>query len=441
MNAGRTVVSVLVVAGITGVSSLVYSQANTTPAKGQSPRTEAAPDSGLQQADRVQVSAPTRRTLERWVELPGTLMPYAAAALSTKASGYVSEVKVDLGDRVKAEDVLLTLDVPEMADEMRHSRAALQTRRAELAAAQAKVAQAQQTVPRATAEVQRAEADATLKLATAQRKEALQREQAIPQQELDEAQAAVAIAQATLAVARARLAELEPEKQVLQAAVEVAEGNVAAAEASVARLETLAKYATVTAPFDGVITERLVDPGAFVRSAGDGGSMPVLRLASQDRLRLVVDVAEPDVPFVRPGTIAELTLGEQRLRTAVSRVASSLRPDTRTMRAEIDMENPDGRLFPGTYTKVRLALVSHADAMMVPAKAIRSAAGRTFVMVDREGRAAEVPVQLGYNDGVWTEVLSGLDAGEKIIVSASSGLRAGAPVRSVPVEAGSGAPK
>lgn len=440
MNIARALVSLVAVAGIAAIASVVYSQANTTPAKGQSAGV-AAPDSGVQQAAQVSVSTPTRRTLERWVELPGTLMPYAAASLYTKASGYVGEVKVDLGDRVKAGDELLRLDVPEMADEMQQSRAALQTRRAELAAAQAKVAQAQQTAPRATAEVQRAEAEATLRRATAQRKEALQREQAIPQQELDEAQAGLAMAEGTLAIARARLAELEPEKQVLQAAVGVAEGNVAAAEASVGRLETLAKYAVVTAPFDGVITERLVDPGAFVRSAGDGGSMPVLRLANQGMVRLVVDVAESDVPFVRPGTIAELTLGEQKLRPAVSRIAFSLRPDTRTMRAEIDLENTDGRLFPGMYAKVRLALVSHANAMMVPAKAIRSAAGRTFVLVDRDGHAADVVVQLGYNDGAWTEVLSGLDGGEKIIVSASSGLAAGAPVHSVPAEAGPGAPK
>jgi multidrug resistance efflux pump len=339
---------------------------------------------------------------------------------------------------------LLRLNVPEMADELRSFRATLQTRRAELAAARAKLAHAEQTEPRATAEVHRAEADAILKRATARRKEELRREHAIPQQELDEARAALAMAEGTLAVARARLAEMEPERQVLQAAIGVAEGGVAAAEASLTRLETLARYATVIAPFDGVVTERLVDPGAFVRSAGDGGVTPVLRLANLDQLRLVVDVAEPDVRFVRTGTIAEMDRGgEQEARAAVSRVASSLRPDTRTMRAEIDIENTDRRLVPGAYVKVRLALVSRPNAMMVPAKAIRSAAGgaRMFVLVDRGGVAAEATVHLGYNDGAWTEILSGLDDSERVIVLAGSGVAAGTPVHSVPIETAPGGTK
>jgi multidrug efflux pump subunit AcrA (membrane-fusion protein) len=389
----------------------------------------------------VQVQAPVPRTLERSVELPGTLVAYAAAALYPKASGYVGEVSVDIGDHVRKGDALVRLDVPEMADELRHSRAALHTRRAELAAAQARVSLVQQSVPRATAEVQRAEAEVTLKRITAQRTEALAREQALPQQQLDEASAALAIAEGALAVARARLDELAADAEVHRAAVGVAEGNVEAAEASLARLETLSHYATVTAPFDGVITERLVDPGAFVRSAGDGGSMPVLRLAALDRLRLVVDVAEPDVPPVRPGCAAEATCGTTQVHAVVSRIAGALRPETRTMRAEIDLDNPDGQMLPGSYARVRLTLQSRDDAMMLPARAIRSAAGRTFVLVARDGRAEEAAVEVGYTDGAWTEVRSGLRDDDMVIVAAPSGVTAGSLVEAVSVEAGQGGAK
>jgi len=414
---------------------LVYSQTTPPPTRDDdrgAPFANLADEQG--QTVRVQVATPTRRTMERWVELPGTLAPYFAADLYTKESGYVRDVLVDLGDSVKAGDVLLTLDVPEMADEMRQQRAALQIRQAELTSAQAKESQAKQAIPRAHAEARRAKAELDLRHITAQRKEALGVERVIPQQELDEARAALAIAESAVEVSRAKLAEMNAEMLVYRAAIAVCEGGVSAAEASIGRMETLAKYTTVTAPFDGLVTERLVDPGAFVRSAGNGGTAPVLRLARHDRLRLIADVAEPDAPFVTTGTLAILTIGATTLQATVSRFAASLRPETRTMRAEIDIENPQGRLLAGAYVKVRLALVSHADALVLPTKSVRSTAGRSFVLIDKVGRAEEVFVQLGYNDGAFAEIVSGIRGDEKVILSAVSGVKAGTPIESVLVE-------
>jgi RND family efflux transporter MFP subunit len=185
-----------------------------------------------------------------------------------------------------------------------------------------------------------------------------------------------------------------------------------------------------------VITARLVDPGAFVRSAAEGATTSLLTIARVDYVRLVLNVPESDAPYVNIGTELEAqckVLGEHPLRVTVTRTAMSLRESTRTMRAEADIQNPDGRLVPGLYARTSVLLKTNAQALMIPSKAVRVRGSDVTVLVADGSVARARPITLGYDDGLWAEVKSGLTGDERIIVNASGVVAPGAPVSAVPI--------
>jgi multidrug resistance efflux pump len=302
----------------------------------------------------AEVGAPEGR-----IVLPGMLIADETVELVAKVSGYVSGINVDIGSRVRKGDVLITVDVPEMLDELRQGEAALHARRARVDALQAKAEQARLGVESARTEQSRAAAEQELSQLTFRRKQELLNGKAIPQQEYDEAKSQLSVALAKVAIAQAGVAGAGGAELAAGAEVKAAEADAALAEAEVARLKTLVGYMTIKAPFDGVIVRRGVDPGAFVRSAAQSTGMPLLVIARVDRLRLVLDVPEAQAPRVVPGTRAEAhiaSLDAWSRQVSVTRTSVAIRPDTHSMRAEIDIDNRAGRLAPGMYARTVLML-------------------------------------------------------------------------------------
>lgn len=387
----------------------------------------AAPSASSEPAVRVEVASPERRTLTRTVRMPATLDAFEEAELYAKTSGYVASVLVDIGSPVKPGQVLLTIDVPEMADELAQAEAERQ-------AMEALVARNQAKLETARAEVNRFQAEYDMRKLTRDRKKELCEQHAIPQQELDEAEAELAVAVAKAQIARAAVAGGEADLRAAQAAVSMT-------AAKVARIRTLMEYATLRAPFDGVITERFVHPGAFVRSAADGATTPLLSIARTDKLRLALEIPESDASFVRVGTGVEITLRairNQAMQAEITRVAGALRPQTRTLPVEVDLINNDGDLAPGMYAQVTVLLETKARALLIPSKSIRVRGTDLSVLVANDRVARAVPVTIGYDDGIWAEVLSGLKGDELIITSATSVVAPGAPVVPVGGQAGAG---
>jgi RND family efflux transporter MFP subunit len=374
----------------------------------------------------------------RELRLPATLAADEQVDLLAKTSGYVATIDVDIGSRVQAGQVLVKLSVPEMADELHQAEAVLRARQAKVRALQAQAVRAQRMVETAQAQVRQYDARHELDQLNLDRKQELHEGNAIPQQELDEALGAHAIAEAQLQIAQAQVAGAQAEKAAVDADIEVAQSDVMVARADLARLQTLMDYALVRAPFDGVITVRKVDHGTFVRSAAEGSTTPLLRVAKTDRIRIVLEIPETDARYVRVGTVVNINvkaLGMEPFPGAVSRTAGALKPDTRTMRAEVDLDNGDHRLAPGMYAQVVVELESKARAMLIPSKAIRMRGKDTIVLVTANGVAADRLVEIGYDDGIWAEVLSGLDGTELVITSTSGAVGAGAIVE--PVHGGS----
>ncbi len=382
----------------------------------------------------VEVVKPVHRTMVRELKIPSTLSADEQVDLFSKVSGYVERIEVDIGSRVHKGRALVKISVPEMLDELRQAEALVRAREATVRALRAKAAQAQRMIETAEAQVRRHLAEHELDQINLNRKQELREGNAIPQQELDEALSSHAVTEAQLQIAHALVAGARAEKKAIDADIEVAEAEVMVSQANLARLKTLMQYATITAPFDGMITVRNVDHGTFVRSAAEGAGIPLLRIAKTDRIRVVIEVPQVDAPYVRPGTQVDIdvkALTGEPLAATVSRTAGALKPETRTMAAEIDIENTAGLFAPGMYARVVVKLESKAQAMLVPSKAIRMQGKQETVLVIVSGVAVSKPVELGYDDGVWVEILGGLDGAEMIITSTGGAIAAGALVSPV----------
>ena len=321
------------------------------------------PTAGGKEASPPVSSAPARTAASRATEsaqpgtftLPAILAADNTADLYAKTSGYVNKLNVDIGSRVRKGDVLLTIDVPEMHDELRQHEALLGVKLATVEALKAKVVQAQLAIQASQADQKRVEAELALSQITYDRKAELFLGKAIPAQELDDVKSQLQVSKARLLTAQAAVASAEGAKLAAEADEKAAQADAALAEAEVARLKTLIAYETITAAFDGVITRRQVDVGWFVRSAAQGTTEWLLTLAKVDVVRVVIYIPEAQAAFVHIGTPVEVqiqSLDGPPFQATVSRTAVAIGAETRTMRAEVDLQNADGRLSPGMYAKV-----------------------------------------------------------------------------------------
>jgi RND family efflux transporter MFP subunit len=330
---------------------------------------------------------PEKRDVARETQLPVELWPWQRVSLIAKVTGYVGEVPVDRGTVVKAGDVLTTVSVPELEDERRKKTADVKVIEAEIVSAKA---------------------NHELQKVTAKRFENLVSENAISVQELDEARAREAVAEAAIAQAESKLA---------------------AAKESLKTTETWLSYATIAAPFSGVLTERLVHPGSFVSAAE---RTPLFTLMDLSTIRAVVDVPEAESPRIRPGqTGVRVTIPElgKTWTAVVSRSATSLDPKTRTLRVEVDLANETGELFPGMYGQAAVVLERHEGVLAVPSGALARGGKECWVFVVRDGKAVKTAVAPGLDDGKLVEIRSGLEA-DAPVASQARGLTDGALVKS-----------
>jgi RND family efflux transporter MFP subunit len=185
------------------------------------------------------------------------------------------------------------------------------------------------------------------------------------------------------------------------------------AEATLRRLETMKGYTEIRAPFDGSVTERFADPGAFLQQG------KIVSIVDISKVRIVVDVPEAEVRFAQPGTPGIVrfdALPGKTLNVAISRAAGTLDPILRTMRIELDLPNPDHVLFPGMFARVQIGVERRPRAIVIPSKAVTVLQNHSFVFVNIAGTAKKIPVTVGTADGDWCEAASGLTGDELIIV-------------------------
>jgi membrane fusion protein, multidrug efflux system len=214
--------------------------------------------------------------------------------------------------------------------------------------------------------------------------------------------------------------------------IELADAAVKADEARVQSLKTLESYLSVRAPFDGVITERNVHPGALVGPPAGANATPMLRMESLGHLRLTVAVPEIEVGAIAEGAKAEFvvrTWPGQRFGGVIKRVAHAIDTRTRTMPVELDVENPNNKLAPGMFAEVLWPIRRDTPSLFVPASAIVQTTEKTYVDRVRDGVVEQVPVQRGTALKDRTEVFGPLQAGDTVLKRGSEELKDGTKVK------------
>jgi RND family efflux transporter MFP subunit len=245
----------------------------------------------------------------------------------------------------------------------------------------------------------------------------------------EEVRAQVKSAEATLAEARALLEKARSDVQAAISHIEVARFDAERAEA-------MQEYTSIRAPYDGVIIRRNVDTGQLT-TAGSTDE-PLFVVARQDVVTISVGVPESEAPFVDPGDTVSIRLAaldSRRFEGKVTRTAWALDAATRTLRAEVDLPNPDGELRPGLYAYATIIAEEHTDVLTLPSTAVIQEAGNSFCVAVSGGRARRKEIRIGLNDGKRTEVISGVEEGESIVEANSGALADGQAVEENPPQA------
>jgi RND family efflux transporter MFP subunit len=312
-----------------------------------------------------------------------------------------------------------------------------------LKAANAMVEAAQKRADAARQQVKADDANLKFKQVTAERQERLAKDGAVTEQALDDARAQFEVAQAAMASSAAKMAAAEADLAKARAGVAAAEGeiliaraDVKLAAAEVKKIKSMLRYRRIIAPFDGVITERWVDRGAMAQAATSTRSQPLFAIQRIDKVRVFFDVPEPDVPFVQPGktAVSVQPYGSvvHAIEGKVTRYASALDPATRTMKVEVDLDNPGELLKGGVFARVTAQVQQQATALTIPAEALITEGDRRSVYVVRDGRAVQVPVKTGLDNGTRIEITSGLDERDWIVTTGKGNISAGVQVAAVP---------
>jgi len=361
-----------------------------------------------QAAASVGVTKVVRKTLRRQLSMSSELVPFQEIDVYAKESGYVHDLLVDYGTRVKKGQLMAVLEIPELEAQIQQDEAAVKN--------------ATEMITHAEHELNRVEA-AHQPLHTAFERlntVAKSRPGLVAQQEVDDAQGRDLAAEA----------QIEASKSTLQGA----QSQLQAAQAKKEHDSVLFAYARITAPFEGVVTQRFANQGTLMQAGTSSSTqvIPLVRLSEDDKFRLVIPVPETYVRYIKIGeqVNVNVTSLNRTFPGKVTRFSVDVKEDTRTMHTEVDVENRDRVLVPGMYAEATLVLEEKDNAVAVPLQAIERTGEATSVdVVTPENKVDMRTVKLGIETSTDAEVLGGLAEGEMVVVGDRSGLKPGQPVR------------
>ncbi len=343
-----------------------------------------------QTVPRFAVVAPKLVSSERSLKLPASVQPLEEAVIYARSSGYVARWLVDLGDKVRADQLLAEIETPEVNQELSQARAGLARARASKAQAEASRGLAQSKLARTGKLVEAGVAS---------------------QQELEQTQAESAVGDST---------------------VNVAQATIEAEQANIRRLSDLQRFSKVTAPFAGTVTARSVDRGSLVTA---GNATPLFKIAATDTVRVFVQVPQDVAPSITVGAQATVTVREFPGRSfdgQVARTAGALDSATRTLNTEIRVPNPDGTLLSGMYAEVALNLSSARAVFEIPATALLSDARGTRVALVRPDQTLHLaPITIDRDLGASLHVSAGISASDRIVQIAGAELYEGQKIEPV----------
>ena len=335
----------------------------------------------------VKLAAVQKGPIAYILNTSGDVLPLMQVDVVSRITGYVERVHFEIGDKVGVGQVVASVDQREQRHRVEEDEAAVKVAEATLREKESQLVDAEKQTERART---------------------LRQKDFISTQELDTAETRTHTAKAQRDLAQAQLAQKQ---------------------ATLAQSRYLLGLTAMIAPFNAVVTRRLVDPGAYVST-----STPILTLAVPDPLKINVSIPERDVSFVRPGMAARLEIDAfpgRNFDGRVARLNSALDSATRTLTAEVHVPNPQQTLKPGMFARVSVVLAEHKDALLVPSEALVEEEGelKKYIYKVTDGKAKRVAVGTGWTENNLTEITTGVREGEKIVVSGQQRLRPETKVR------------
>jgi HlyD family secretion protein len=425
----------------------------------------------------VQVINPPIRTIVRVVGQPSFIESYERSSVYPKLTGYIEKWNVDIGDKVKKGDTLATLFVPELVEDFgtKGATVELDKQRIELALKVVKVAEANVKSAKASLDEAKAILDKFEAMVERWDSEVKRLQNEVnrgvvdPQvllestNQLKSSTAAREAAKATIAKAEADLLSRQASLDKSVVDVQVARADLSVAVSEAKRIEAWVGYLKLPAPFDGVIVARNAntfdfvlpstgDPTAMERSphlSPGGAAAPIYVVDRVDKVRIFVDIPEQDANYIHIGTKATvLAKGyrDQPLPGSVTRTSWALNIKSRTLRAEIDLPNPNSQLLPGMYAYAKV-IIERPGVRALPLTAITHSGEKTYCWKHENGKAVRTEIQTGVSDGEWIEVTNyqlppganpaaeswaQVTGSEQVIMGDLSILAEGSPVEVVP---------
>jgi len=366
-----------------------------------------------------------RGSLDHRLHLTGTIVPEAMVDVFSKVSGILERIKVEQGDRVKADQIIAGVEREEKEAKLQETRAALDILRARWAqlktgARPEEIAQTEQLVLQTKARWENS-------LDNYKRSKSLKQRDFISQQRLDEAMLQVTLSEAEYNSAREKLALLRKGARQEDRDALLAQIRQAKAALRLARMHL--KNTTIRATIGGIISKRFLDRGAFVTTAS-----PIVRILAMDTVKVVVHVVESEIAQLRTEAIADInvdTYPKEVFRGAVARISPTVDPESRTADVEIQVDNRDHRLKPGMFARVSLVVQRRDGVILLSRDSLVRESGLTRVFVHDSGKASLREVSLGLEGEQYVEVLTGLRVGDEVITAGQYELKDGMPVKVV----------
>jgi membrane fusion protein, multidrug efflux system len=355
------------------------------------PQPQSIQPANASSAEQVAVVPVESQKLDTTLTLPAQISPYEAVDVYPKVTGFLESISVDRGSKVRTGELIIQLSAPEVVAQRAQADAALHAAEAQLATAQAKLASDHGTY---------------LHLVSA--------------------------AKTPGVVAGNDLQVAEQTAAADGSQVNAAQNNLQAARDALRGVTQLESYLQIRAPFDGVVTQRNLHPGALVGPAsGQASSQPIVRIESVGRLRVVVPVPEAYAAGVQEGQPVRFSVPAypgRHFQAPIARISHAITQNTRTMQVELDLRNASAQITPGSFANVEWPIHRTYPTLFVPSSAVTTDLQRTFVIRVNQGKAEWVDVQTGVTVNGKTEIFGSIQPGDSVVANATDSIRNGTAV-------------
>lgn len=383
----------------------------------------------------VGVTKPVRKDLDVKLAYTADVLPNKQVAIFPKVSGYIVRLGAELGDFVRAGQLLVEIEAQELNAAVEQARAAVGTAEANLKVAESNVEAARASYATQEANVVRARAVADNDGRNANRLEDLATRGLIAAMERDNSRTNAEASRAALVAAEAQLSAARSQIETQKSQVALARSTIERERASLKIAQTNLDNTRVTAPFPGYISARNLHPGAAVSSQAAGtsnSSVGILVLQDLAIVKVQLEIQERDISRVRVGSTARVLVDAYPTKTfeaRATRIVHALDPRSRTLGVEMEIANPELLLKPGMYARVELVIARHPRALLVPSEAVSVDGDASFLFVVDKGVVGRRPITTGVGEGSLVEVVKGIAGEEQVIIEGKELVREGQRVR------------